>query len=401
MEKIICRFCKRDRDQVKKMIEGPPDDDNEVVYICDECVDICHAEVHKKVISDSKDDIVPEKMTPAEIKEHLDEYVVGQESAKTAMSVVIYNHYKRLLAPEDDVELEKANMMMIGPTGSGKTHIVKTIARLFDLPYVIADANSFTEAGYVGDDVQSLITRLIQNANDDLKKAQHGIVFIDEIDKIRRKEGSSSANRDVSGEGVQQALLKMVEGSIVMIKDKYEFNTKDILFVSSGAFVGLDAQIKEKSIDSGIGFGAKLKNDKSKKIKYEVKPEDLIEYGMIPEFVSRFPIVEWLDELDETLLVRILKEPKNNLLAQFKKMFKIDGVELVFDEKYLADVAHQSIARKMGARGLRSIIEKTLRDTQFDLPALPDRGIQKVTVQSSGDVKYHYKRGRKKKNVQK
>lgn len=395
IEKIInCSFCGKGRNQVEQMIEGP-EFNGKNIYICNECVEVTHNILHTEeaAVIKKKKEKIP---TPEQIKANLDEYVIGQDGAKIAISVAVYNHYKRLNS-KSKIEIEKSNLLMIGESGSGKTLTVKTIAKLFDLPYVIGDATTLTEAGYVGDDVENLIKRLIQNADDDLEKASRGIIFIDEIDKKSRKSESSSINRDVSGEGVQQALLKLIEGTILKVDDGFgdavDFDTKNILFICSGAFVGLDEIIRKNRSKSSIGIGATLKSKSSfSETVKEVQPEDFIKYGLIPEFVGRCPVVVVFDNITPDMMIRILKEPKNNILSQYKALFKFEGVSLEFDDKYLLNVANECLSQKIGARGLRSILEKNLQSTQFVLPSLAKSGVNKIFVDSSGSARYVYKK---------
>lgn len=395
VKKIInCSFCGKGRHQVEQMIEGPVINGNNI-YICNECVDvtyeILHTDEEEKVVKKKKEKIP----TPEQIKAHLDEYVVGQNDAKVAISVAVYNHYKRINS-KDKTEIEKSNLLMVGSSGSGKTLTVKTIAKLFDIPYVIADATSMTEAGYVGDDATTLIKNLIDNAGGDIEKAQRGIIFIDEIDKKSRKNESVSSQRDVSGEGVQQALLKIIEGSVIKVEDEFgdstDFDTKNVLFVCSGAFVGLDEIIRKNRSKSSIGIGAQLnsKTSFSNTVK-TVTPEDFVKYGIIPEFVGRCPIIVVFDDLTTDMMVKILKEPKNSIVSQFKSLFKYEGVTLDFDDKYLLNVAEECLKQKVGARGLRSIMEKHLQQTQFVLPRLAKEGVNKIFVDGNGIVKHVYK----------
>lgn len=395
VKKIInCSFCGKGRNQVEQMIEGPILN-GENIYICNECVDVTYDILHdsedEKIVKKKKEKIP----TPEQIKKHLDEYIVGQDNAKVAISVAVYNHYKRINNKNKD-EIEKSNLLMVGSSGSGKTLTVKTIAKLFDLPYVIADATSLTEAGYVGEDAENLIRRLISSADDDVEKAQRGIVFIDEIDKKSRKTESSSVTRDVSGEGVQQALLKLIEGTTVKIEDAFEepidFDTKDVLFICSGAFVGLDEIIRKNKNKSAIGIGAQLntKSAFSQTVK-DATPEDFIKYGLIPEFIGRCPVVVVFDDLTPEMMIRILKEPKNSIVSQFKALFKYEGVSLEFDDKYLLNVADECLRQKIGARGLRSIMEKHLQSTQFILPRLAKEGVNKIFVDANGTIKHVYK----------
>ena len=395
IKKIInCSYCGKSRHQVDQMVEGP-EFNGKNIYICNECVDITYNILHTEEIDVStkrKKEKVP---APEAIKAYLDEYVIGQDGAKIAISVAVYNHYKRI-NNKSKTEIEKSNLLMIGESGCGKTLAVKTIAKLFDLPYVIADATTLTEAGYVGEDVENLIRRLVANADDDLDRARMGIIFIDEIDKKSRRSESASVSRDVSGEGVQQALLKLIEGTIVKIDDGFEepidFDTKDILFICSGAFVGLDEVIRKNRSKTSIGIGASLnlKTPFSQAIKH-VQPDDLIKYGLIPEFVGRCPVTVVFDDVTIDMLIRILKEPKNSIIEQFKALFKYEGVTLDFDDKYLLNVAELCLKQKIGARGLRSIIERDLQATQFILPRLAKDGVNKIFVDALGTIKHVYK----------
>jgi ATP-dependent Clp protease ATP-binding subunit ClpX len=391
---INCSFCGKDRHQVEQMVEGP-EFNGKFIYICNECVDVTHNILHteepKKLIKKKKEKI----LTPEQIKLHLDEYVIAQDDAKIAISVAVYNHYKRING-KSKTEIDKSNLLMIGPSGCGKTLTVKTIAKLFDLPYIIADATSLTEVGYVGEDAENLIKRLIDNAEGDVEKAQRGIIFIDEIDKKSRKSESPTVNRDVSGEGVQQALLKLIEGTVLKIEDEYDesvdFDTKNVLFICSGAFVGLDEIVRKNRSKSSIGIGATLntKNPFSE-IAKTATPDDLVKYGLIPEFVGRCPVTVVFDDITTDVLVRILKEPTNNLVDQFKALFKYEGISLEFDDKYLLNVAEQCMIQKIGARGLRSVMEKDLQSTQFVLPRLAKEGVNKIFVDSTGTIKHIYK----------
>jgi ATP-dependent Clp protease ATP-binding subunit ClpX len=390
---FFCSFCGKSSKEVQKLVEGPE------VYICDECVDTCHTILHDEktskrkstMIQDDKEVTLP---SPRKIKDHLDQYVIGQDEAKKAIAVAVYNHYRRLDNPEiDGVEIEKSNILMLGPTGSGKTLIAQSIARMLDVPLAITDATSLTEAGYVGEDVESIVTRLLQSAQYNVKAAERGIIFIDEIDKKRGKEGGG-ASKDVSGEGVQQALLKLLEGTEIMVPaggkrgpaaELLKVNTKNILFIVGGAFVGLDKQIErglKNETTSAIGFSAKSVNKKHTHAELydKLQPEHLIKYGMIPELIGRLPVYAILEELTEDQLVTILTEPKNALVRQFAARFSLDEIELTFTPEALRAVAKIAKDRKTGARGLRSVVESTLKDTQFELPELADQGVFEIVV---------------------